>query len=47
MHLFDGENYPSAERLARRGLYVPSGLTLADEQQEYVAEKIKKVLKGI
>ena len=42
MGLFDGERYPVAERLTRRGLYIPSGLTLDDEQQEYVAEKIKR-----
>lgn len=44
MGLFAGESYPVAERLARRGFYIPSGLTLDDEQQAYVAEKIKKVL---
>ncbi len=44
MGLFVGESYPVAERLARRGLYIPSGLTLDDEQQAYVAEKVKKVL---
>ncbi|MEA2489490.1 MAG: perosamine synthetase, partial [Acidobacteriota bacterium] len=26
MHLFDGERYPHAERLARRGFYIPSGM---------------------
>lgn len=44
MGLFEGEPYPVAERLARRGLYIPSGLTLDDEQQVYVVEKVKKVL---
>lgn len=44
MHLFDGEAYPVAEKLARRGFYIPSGLTLTDEDQRYVAEKVKKVL---
>ena len=44
MHLFDGESYPNAERLARRGLYIPSGLNLTDDDQEYVADKLKKVL---
>ncbi len=45
MGFFDGEQYPVAERLARWGLYLPSGLTLDDEQQEYVAEKVRKVLR--
>ena len=44
MGLFTGECYPVAERLARRGLYLPSGMTLDDEQQAYVAEKVRKVL---
>lgn len=44
MHIFDGESYPNAERLARRGLYIPSGLNLTDDDQEYVADKLKKVL---
>lgn len=44
--LFHGESYPVAERLARRGLYLPSGLTLDDEQQAYVAGKVKNILGG-
>ncbi len=44
MHMFDGEKYPVAEKLARRGFYVPSGVNLTDDDQEYVAEKVKKVL---
>lgn len=46
MGLFGGETYPVAERLARRGFYVPSGLALKDDQIEKVCEKIKEVLKG-
>lgn len=44
MNLFAEENYPNAERLARKGLYLPSGLTLTDEQIHYVVDKLKKVL---
>lgn len=47
MGLFQGERYPHAERLARRGLYIPSGVTLTDDDQAYVAEKVKKVLKEV
>ncbi len=36
MKLFDGEHYPVAERLARRGLYVPSGLGLKDDDVRQV-----------
>ncbi len=34
------EHYPNAERLARRGLYIPSGLSLTKEQMEIVADKV-------
>lgn len=42
--LFEGERYPVAERIARRGLYIPSGLALTDEQMVYVAEQVRAVL---
>ena len=45
MGLFINERYPVAERLARRGFYVPSGLALTDEQMERVAEEVKKMMK--
>jgi len=44
MGFFLRESYPVAERLARRGLYLPSGLGIREEQQEYVAIKLKEVL---
>ena len=34
---YSGEVYPVAERLGRRGLYLPSGLGLTDEQIARVA----------
>jgi len=37
--------YPVAERLARRGFYVPSGMALTDEQIEEVAAAIKELLR--
>jgi perosamine synthetase len=45
MGLFDGEKYPVAERLARRGFYVPSGMALTDEQTEEVAAAVKVMLR--
>jgi len=45
MGLFINERYPVAERLARRGFYVPSGLALTDVQMERVAEEVKKMMK--
>jgi perosamine synthetase len=42
--LFAGETHPVTERLARRGLYVPSGLTLTEEQIDRVCMAVRKVL---
>jgi len=42
MGLFVGENYPVAERIARRGFYIPSGLALTDEQIERSAAAVKE-----
>jgi perosamine synthetase len=43
MGLFDGERYPVAERLARRGFYVPSGAALTESQILEVAQQMKAV----
>jgi perosamine synthetase len=42
--LFRGEHYPVAERIARQGLYLPSGLALSEEQLALVCEAVQKVL---
>jgi perosamine synthetase len=44
MGLFEGEHYPVAERIARRGFYIPSGLALTDEHIERTAEAVKEIL---
>jgi perosamine synthetase len=44
MGLFKGETYPVTERLARRGLYVPSGLTLTEAQIDRVSDAVHQVL---
>ena len=44
MGWFTGQRYPVAERLARRGFYVPSGMALADEDISTVAERVREVL---
>ncbi len=41
---FDGERYPVAERLYRRGFYIPSGMALTEEQIATVATVVRKVL---
>ena len=42
--LFLNERYPVAERIARQGLYLPSGLALTDEQLDYVCEVVHEVM---
>jgi len=42
--LFAGEHYPVAERIARQGLYLPSGLALTRELQDRVCEAVKECL---
>ena len=44
MKLFDKTDYPNAERMARKGLYLPSGLALEDAQIHRVAEVVKQLL---
>jgi perosamine synthetase len=44
MGFFKGESYPSAEKMARNGFYIPSGLGLSDQEIYSVIEKIKAVL---
>jgi perosamine synthetase len=45
MGLFSGERYPVAERLARRGFYLPSGTALTDEQIERAALALNAVMR--
>ncbi|HEX8775192.1 MAG TPA: DegT/DnrJ/EryC1/StrS family aminotransferase [Pyrinomonadaceae bacterium] len=42
--LFVDEHYSVAERLARRGLYLPSGLALTEEQMTRVCDALRMVL---
>jgi perosamine synthetase len=42
--LFRDERHPVSERLARRGLYLPSGLALTDAQLGEVCEAVRAVL---
>ncbi len=44
MGLFKDESYPVSEMLSQRGFYIPSGVSLADEQLYKVAEVIKEVI---
>jgi perosamine synthetase len=42
--LFKGEVYPVAERIARQGLYLPSGLTLSQSQINQVCQAVESIL---
>ncbi len=44
MGLFAGERYPVAERIARQGLYLPSGLALTEAQLAGVCATVRKAL---
>lgn len=44
MGLFNGESYPSAEKMARNGFYIPSGLGLSDEEIATVIKEVKAAL---
>jgi len=41
--LFKGESYAVAELLARRGLYLPSGVGLTDQQMERVIDVMTEI----
>ena len=44
MGLFAGESYPVTERIARNGLYIPSGLAITDAQMDHVCAAVRKIL---
>jgi perosamine synthetase len=43
--LFRNEHYPVSERIARQGLYLPSGLSLTEEQLTKVCDAVHEVLR--
>jgi perosamine synthetase len=44
MGLFNGEHYLVAERIARQGLYLPSGMTITESQIDRSAQAVREVL---
>jgi perosamine synthetase len=42
--LFRDESYPVAERIARQGLYLPSGLALTEQQLEQTVQAVREVM---
>jgi perosamine synthetase len=45
MGLFENVSCPVAERIARRGFYIPSGLALTEQQMEQVVYHLRTILK--
>ena len=45
MGWYEGETYPVAERLARRGFYLPSGLGLSDDEIDRSAAALNSILR--
>ena len=45
MGLFRNESYPVAEKIARCGFYIPSGLGITNEEIKIVAEKLLEIVK--
>jgi perosamine synthetase len=43
MGLFRDESYPVAEDLSRRGLYLPSGSGLKEEDLDHVCRSIREI----
>lgn len=43
--LFRGGSYPVAEEISRKGLYLPNGVALTEEQIEYICQAIKNIRK--
>ena len=43
MGLFRGESHPTAERIARRGIYIPSGIALTHGEIEEVSDAMHEV----
>ena len=42
--LFEGEHYPVAERMGRRGFYLPSGLALTEAQQDHAVAAVRNMM---
>jgi perosamine synthetase len=45
MGLFLDEHYPVAERIARQGLYLPSGLMISEDQIDQTCDAVRQTLR--
>ena len=42
--IYTNSSFPVAERIARKGFYIPSGLALTDNDIKYVSETIHSII---
>jgi perosamine synthetase len=47
MGLFENQSFPIAEKIARTGFYLPSGLGISEEDIVFICEKLNKILDDI
>ncbi len=47
MGLFKNQSFPNAEKIARTGFYLPSGLGLNESEINFICEKLKKILNDL
>lgn len=45
--LFNNEQYPNCDYAYKKGLYLPSGMTITEKQIDVVIDEIKKFLTGV
>jgi perosamine synthetase len=46
MELFINESYPHAEKIARNGFYIPSGLGITDNEIDFVSDCLLKIIEN-
>ena len=44
MGIFENQSYPVSENLYQQGLYLPSGLTLTEENIQKVSSKLRSII---
>ena len=42
--IYDNSSFPVAERIGRKGFYIPSGLALTDADMKHVSEAIHSII---
>lgn len=45
--IIDDKKFPNANFICKNGFYIPSGVGITDEEQDYVIETVRKILKEL